>query len=94
MCNMNTRIQIVLNIDEKLRFKTAAKLAGMSLSAWLKECARLRLEEKSSTVLPDTLEKLEAFFSHCDKLEAGEEPDWAQQKEIIERSKTSGTTNT
>ncbi len=91
---MSTRIQIVLNIDEKLRFKTAAKLAGMSLSAWLKECARLRLEEKSRTALPNTLETLQAFFSQCDRLETGEEPDWAQQKQIIEQSRTSGTTTT
>ena len=90
---MSTRIQVVVDEQEKHAFRAAARNAGMSLSAWLKECAFRALEE-SRTEAPQTAEELRRFFAECDARDEGVEPDWSEQKRIIERSTVSGTTDT
>lgn len=91
---MTARIQVVIDTDEKLRFHLAARQEGMSVSAWLKECARRRLEEQAGVRRLDTRAKLREFFEACDRIEEGEEPDWSDHERIIERSVSSGLTDT
>jgi hypothetical protein len=90
---MNRRIQVVIDADEKLRFHRAARQDGLSVSAWMKECARRRLEEKTVAWLPDTAAKLREFFEGCDRMEGGEEPDWSEHERVIAKSKSGGLTD-
>jgi hypothetical protein len=90
---MSSRIQVVVAKHEKQVFRAAAERAGMSLSSWLKHCATHVLET-SENKSPRNAEELRGFFTECDNREQGVEPDWAEQKRIIERSSTSGITNT
>ena len=87
---MSVRIQVVLENHEKAAYKKAAKMQGMSLSAWMKACARKGLEQHRKISLPGSRKELQAFFEECDQREQGVEPDWEEHKRIIERSVTSG----
>lgn len=88
-----TRIHIVVERDEKERFRSAAEQEGKSLSEWLREAAREKLAAEGGLEL-DTLEALRAFWSACDDRaadrEPGREPEWSEHREVIERSIRSG----
>ena len=90
---MSNRIQVVVANHEKEVFRAAAERAGMSLSSWLKHCATQVLDATDNKS-PKNAEELHSFFKECDAREGGVEPDWAEQKRIIEQSSTSGITNT
>jgi CRISPR/Cas system CSM-associated protein Csm2 small subunit len=91
---MSIRVQVVLDKHEKQAFRAAARRAGKSLSAWMKECALKRLEASSAGQVPQTADELRRFFEECDQREKGEEPDWAEQRRVIEGAATSGSTET
>lgn len=91
---MSTRVQVILDKHEKQALRAVAAREGMSLSAWLRKCALERLEESASKTTPSNLEQLRAFFQACDEREQGDEPDWLEHKRIIERSSTSGISET
>ncbi len=82
---LKTRIHLVLDQIEKERFRRQAKMEGKSLSAWLRDLARERLAREDRVRL-DTREELDAFFEACDERESGEEPDWSEQRAVIENS--------
>lgn len=86
---MSSRIHIVVDEEDKERFRRQAEREGLSLSAWLREAARARLSERQSAGL-DTVEELRAFFRACDDREASPEPDWEEHRRVIERSVGSG----
>lgn len=86
---VSTRIHIVVDEAEKERFRRRAERRGLSLSAWLREAARERLERETPAEL-DTVEDLDAFFRACDERETGIEPDWAEHRHTLERSARSG----
>lgn len=86
---MSARIHIVVDEEEKARFRRRAERRGVSLSAWLRGAARERLERESPPAL-DTVEELDAFFRECDERESGAEPDWEEHRRTIERSVRSG----
>lgn len=87
---MSTRIQVVLDSHEKAAFKNAARQQSMSLSAWIKACAKRALDEQKKRRTPGSKEELRAFFKACDEREQGVEPDWQEHKKVITGSATSG----
>lgn len=87
---MADRIHIVVDEAEKARFQRRAEREGKSLSAWLRDAARDKLEEADEADAIDTLEELDAFFAEADARERGREPDWEQHRRVIGRSQRSG----
>ncbi|MFW6193175.1 MAG: ribbon-helix-helix protein, CopG family [Gemmatimonadota bacterium] len=86
---MTSRIHIVVDEEDKERFRRQAEREGKSLSEWLREAARARLSDRRSAGL-NTAEELRAFFEACDDREAAPEPDWEEHRRAIERSVRSG----
>jgi len=86
---MTSRIHLVLAEEEKARLGRAARKEGMSLSAWLREAAREKLESSGPPSLT-TVDELEAFFTECDLQEEGAEPDWEAHREVIQASRRTG----
>lgn len=86
---MTSRIHIVVDEEEKERFRRQAEREGKSLSAWLREAARARLSENEGAGL-DSAEQLRSFFEACDDRESAPEPDWQEHRSVIERSARSG----
>lgn len=87
---MTTRIQVLLEENEKEVFQRQARQEGLSLSAWLKEAGKERLRARSGPSRIETREDLRAFFSTCDAQEEGGEPDWEEHLATMEHSKRSG----
>lgn len=87
---MASRIQVVVDDEEKERFRRQAAREGKSLSAWLREAARSRMARRGAPRL-DTVEELQDFFHACDERETEPEPDWKEHRRMIERSTRSGT---
>ncbi len=86
---MASRIQVVVDDEEKERFRRQAAREGKSLSAWLREAARSWLARHAAPRL-DTVEELQSFFDACDERETHPEPDWTEHRRMIERSARSG----
>ena len=84
------RIQVLLDPEEKERFRRLAQEKGMSLSAWLREAALRRSAEETQATRLRTLDALHAFFAECDVREAGREPDWEEHLEVMDASKRDG----
>ena len=70
-----TRIHIVVDEEEKERFRCCAESEGKTLSEWLREAAREKLHQEGPLRL-DTLQELRVFFASCDARERQNEPDW------------------
>lgn len=86
---MTSRIHLVLAEEEKALLERAARSAGLSLSAWIREAAREKLEDSSPASLT-TVDELTAFFAECDRKEEGHEPDWDAHRIVIEASRAAG----
>ena len=84
-----TRIHIVVDEEEKERFRCCAEGEGKTLSEWLREAAREKLRQEGPLRL-DSLEELRAFFASCDARERRDEPDWEEHRRVIEASTRSG----
>lgn len=88
------RIQVVIDPAEREVFRAAAERAGQSLSEWLREAGRQRLDRTPSQSLADD-EELDRFFVEIDghHARAGEarEPDWEVHKQRIVSSTTPPT---
>ena len=80
---MSVRVQVILDDKEAARFKSQAKRASKSLSAWLGEAGRKMLEENQKGNSLTDPQSLESFFEECISRETGREPDWEDQKELI-----------
>lgn len=91
---MATRIHIILDEAEKELFRRQAEREGKSLAAWLREAAREKLAEDDRRARLDTVEALRGFFAECDRREIEAEPDWDEQKKLIEGSIRSGCGDT
>jgi hypothetical protein len=93
---MKSRIHIVVDEAEKERFRQGAEREGKSLSSWLRDAARDKLETEPDRMALDTQEKLNAFFAGCDARQEGEgpEPEWKDHLRVIESSIRSGATDT
>ena len=87
---MNARIHIVLEQEEKERFRARARQEGMTLSEWLRDVARQALVRGDGGVEIRTLDELREFFKRCDDREYGTEPDWETHKRQIDESRREG----
>lgn len=89
------RVQLVIPDSDRDRFVHQAKREGMTLSAWLRAAAQDRLALQSAHRKFDSVEELRAFYGHCDDETGNEtEPDWEEQKKVIEEAKQSGSSRT
>lgn len=87
---MSTRIHIVLDPEDKARYRAQADREGKSLAAWLRDAAEDRLRETQEGKSLRSRDALAEFFDACDELEVEQEPDWAQHRDAIERSRVRG----
>jgi hypothetical protein len=83
---MSIRVQVILDEGEAAKFKAQAFKESKSLSAWLREAGKKKLQEsqKWQTLTDPVL--LKAFFKQCNEKEKGVEPDWKEQKNLILKS--------
>lgn len=88
---MATRVQVIMDEKEAAMFRNQARKESVSLSRWMRDSARKRLEnERSKRSLKDP-HQLARFFHECDRLEQdGVEPDWNEYKKMIEESYSKG----
>jgi len=91
---MTTRIHIPIDEADKARYGTQAEREGKSLAAWLREAAEERLRASSEGRDLRTRDALEGFFEECDARETGAEPDWAEHRKVIARSRLHGLDTT
>lgn len=91
---MSTRIHIVVDEEEKERFRRQAERQGKSLTAWIREAAREKFEAEADRTHLETQEELNAFFASCDRRERDPEPDWEAHRGVIERSVRTGGAET
>jgi hypothetical protein len=85
------RIHVILDAEDKARYATAARRAGQSLGGWLREAAEQRLDREGTRRLITSTDELRSFFDACDADQPLErEPDWDEQRRLIERSRTAG----
>lgn len=76
-----TRIQVVVDEGEREAFRRQAEREGLSLSAWLRELGRQRVEADRPKIR--TVDELRAFLDRV-PARSGTEPDWEDAKRIIE----------
>jgi hypothetical protein len=86
---MSVRIHVVLDKEEKAALERAARRAGVTLSAWLRDAAREKLSSTGPPALA-TADELRDFFQTCDAREVGVEPDWETHRRVIDGSRTEG----
>jgi hypothetical protein len=87
---MSTRIHIVLDPDDKARYRAQAEREGKSLTAWMRDAAEDRLKAARTQSSLRSREALQAFFDACDARELDQEPDWSEHRAVIERSRLRG----
>jgi hypothetical protein len=87
---MSARIHIVVEAEEKERFRARARQEGSTLSEWLRDVARQALMRGEGGPEVRTVEELQEFFRRSDAREQGEEPDWAAHRQQIDESKRDG----
>jgi hypothetical protein len=80
---MSIRVQVILEEEEALRFRSQAKKESKSLSAWFREAGRKVLEIDGSTQPLSNPKALKSFFKDCQVREKGQEPDWEDHKRSI-----------
>lgn len=86
---MGTRVHIVVDEKEKQAFRARAAAEGRSLSEWLREAARERLDRSTPGKLSDP-DQLKSFFDACDRREPSPEPDWNEHLSVIQASRRQG----
>ncbi|HSK79826.1 MAG TPA: hypothetical protein VLQ45_25450 [Thermoanaerobaculia bacterium] len=88
---MATRVQVILNAEEKKIFQHQASREGLSLSSWLRRAGQEMLRQETRIM---TKKDLDSFFAACDAREEGVEPEWEEHLAVLERSKRSGASET
>ncbi len=89
-----SRIHVVLEETQKVRYQSHAAREGKSLGAWLREAA----EEKIAKSAPRrfaSVQEFDEFVAECQKRSVADgglerEPDWEETKKIILDSKIRG----
>lgn len=78
------RMHVVIDAAEREAFRAAARRAGLSLSEWLREAGRARLEASGERRLA-TSRDVEDFFAELDQRRADDRPeeDWEDAKARI-----------
>ena len=80
---MPIRLQVVVRKDEAARFKAEARKEAKSLSSWLRDAGRMKLELNREKETLDSPQKLKRFFSESNRRERGKEPEWEAHKALI-----------
>jgi hypothetical protein len=80
---MSKRIQVILDDDEALSFRSQARRESKSLSAWLRDAGALALRMQREKGSLNTTEALKKFFQESNQREKGTEEDWEDQKKLI-----------
>lgn len=94
---MSTRVQVILEVEEKEHFQQQAEAEGVSLSAWLRKAGEAMLRSSQRSGAPRTPSELKAFFERCaarEAVSAEKEPDWKEHLAVIEASQRSGQSPT
>lgn len=86
---MVSRIHLVLDEREHDAFRARAAAAGISLSEWLRQAARARLEREAPAAIA-SVEDLDRFFAERREAGSGKEPDWEEHLRVIEGSRRHG----
>jgi hypothetical protein len=84
------RIQVLLDPEERDRFRRLAQQRGLSLSAWLREAGLRRAVEESEVTRIRTRDALRDFFAQCDVREVAVEPDWEEHLAVLDASMREG----
>lgn len=87
--HMTTRIHLIIDEHERDAFRARAAVQGLSLSEWIREAARERLERERPMEIT-TVADLDRFFAERRDAEDGKEPDWEQHLAVMERSRGTG----
>ncbi len=88
---MAVRVQVIIDEEEAAMFRQQAKKEEVSLSRWLREAGRKRLETEQVNRSLKNPERLEEFFRECDQRDqAGAEPDWKEHKKLISEGYSKG----
>jgi len=83
---MSTRIHLIIDERERDAFRSRAAAEGLSLSEWLRGAARERLEREQPMEIR-TVVDLDRFFAERRAVESGDEPEWEQHVQVMERSR-------
>lgn len=84
------RIHIVLDDADKARYRLQAEGEGKSLGAWLREAAEEKLRAGAERARIGSPDDLRRFFAACDERETRPEPDWAEHRKVLDRSRSEG----
>ena len=87
------RVQVLMEEEERERFRQLAQRSGLSLSAWLRRAGLEASARTDTDEALDSKESLREFFAACDARETGTEPEWEEHRQVIERSTRSGGTD-
>lgn len=85
--HMTSRIHLVIDEREHEAFRARALAEGLSLSQWLREAARERLEREQPSAI-SSVGDLDRFFAERAEAEGGVEPDWEQHLAVMEQSRS------
>lgn len=91
---MTERIHIVVDREEKERYRRVAARRGLTLSEWLRQAALEKAEQSEHETGLDDVDALRAFFEVCERREKGDEPDWDEHLRVIHGSQQSGAAPT
>ena len=81
------RVQLIIPDDDWSQFVQQARMEGMSVSTWLLEAARVRLQDRQKASRFGTEGEIQEFFQTCDAIEGPDvEPDWSEHLREIDRS--------
>ena len=86
---MSARIHLVIAEHERDAFRARAAAQGLTLSEWLRDAARERLERELPAEI-HTAADLDRFFAERRVAESGSEPDWDQHLAVVRRSRRHG----
>ena len=85
------RVQLIIPDDDWSRFVHQALMEGMTYSAWLREAAREKLEDRQKGKRFATSKEVQEFFQACVSMGGPDvEPDWSEHVRIIEQSRAGG----
>ena len=88
------RVQLIIPNEDRDRFVRQARKEGLTLSAWLRNAAHARLENRKRSELFESPEDMEKFFMACDTLEGPEvELEWDEHLSAITASRRRNTAN-
>lgn len=89
-----SRIDVLVDGDDKLRWEAQAAREGLSLGAWLREAAEARYRAAQAAGPFTEPDQLGESFARCAAAEQLPEPDWQEHRAVLEASLRSGLEST